>query len=201
MEHVFDYKSQPLIAPKEGSLDAAQVKELVEYAQRYHVTILPEQQAFGHLHHVLKYEIYNDLAETPHGHVLTPTKPGSYDLIKSFYAELAPLFPGPLFHIGSDETFELGQGQTKQRAAEIGLGRVYLEHLQKVSEIMKPYHKRLMFWGDIAIRYPELLGVLPKDMIANAWSYGPSPDFTKQIKPFRDAGLDAFVSPDANNWV
>jgi len=70
IEHVFDYQSRPLIGPKEGSVTAAEIEELVRYAKRYYVTILPEQQAFGHLHHVLKNELYTDLAETPHGHVL-----------------------------------------------------------------------------------------------------------------------------------
>lgn len=200
IEHVFDYQSHPLIGPKEGSLNAADIKELVQYGKRYYVTILPEQQAFGHLHHVLKNEIYNDLAETPHGHVLAPVSEKSYDLIKDLYAELVPLFPGPLFHIGSDETFELGQGQTKDRAKEVGLGRIYLEHLKRVSEIMKPYNKRLMFWGDVAMHYPELLEILPKDVIAVAWSYGPAQSFDKNLKPYKDAGLDLFVSPGANNW-
>ena len=200
IEHVFDYQSHPLIGPKEGSLNAAEVKELVEYAKRYYVTILPEQQAFGHLHHVLKNEIYNDLAETPHGHVLAPVNEKSYELIKDLYAELVPLFPAPLFHIGSDETFELGRGQTKERASEVGLGRIYLEHLKRVTEIMKPYNKRLMFWGDVAIRYPELLQILPKDVIAVAWSYGPDQSFDDKLKPYRNAGLDLVVSPGANNW-
>ncbi|HSB10273.1 MAG TPA: glycoside hydrolase family 20 zincin-like fold domain-containing protein [Blastocatellia bacterium] len=200
IEHVFDYQSHPLIGPKEGSLTASEVKELVQYAKRYYVTILPEQQAFGHLHHVLKNELYSDLAETPHGHVLAPVNEKSYALIKDLYAELVPLFPGPLFHIGADETFELGRGQTKERAKEVGLGRIYLEHLKRVSEIMKPYNKRLMFWGDIAMRYPELLSILPKDVIAVAWSYGPSQGFDNMLKPYKDAGLDLFVSPGASNW-
>ncbi len=200
MEHVFDYQSQPLIAPKEGAITAAEVKELVAYAQKYYVTILPEQQAFGHLHHVLKNEAYNDVAELPHGHVLTPTNEKTYELIQSMYAELTPLFPGPLFHIGSDETWELGQGQTKQLAQQEGLGKVYLEHLKKVSEIMRPYHKRLMFWGDIAMHYPELLNILPKDVIAVAWEYDPKPNFDSMLKPYKDAGLDLFVAPGANNW-
>src|SRR5262249_37166490 len=175
-------------------------RELVAYANRYYVTILPEQQAFGHLHHVLKYETYGDLGETKHGHVLAPVNEKSYDLIKGLYAELVPLFPGPLFHIGADETFELGRGQTKARADEVGLGRVYLEHLKRVAEMMKPYNKRLMFWGDIAIRYPELLNILPKDIIAVAWRYNPAPSFESLLKPYRDAHLDVFVAPGANNW-
>lgn len=200
MEHVFDFQSQPLMAPKEGALTPEQIKEIVEYAQKYYVTILPEQQAFGHLHHALKYEIYSDIAERPHGHVLTPTNEKSYDFIKNLYAELVPLFPGPFLHIGADETFELGQGQTKARADEVGLGRVYMEHLQKVHEILKPYHKQLMFWGDIAVKYPQLLTILPKDIIAVPWDYDAKPSYDTILKPYKDAGLAIMVAPGASDW-
>jgi hexosaminidase len=200
MEYPFDFPQQPIIAPKEASITPEMAKELVAYAAKYHVTILPEQQAFGHLHHVLKWEMYSDMAERPHGHVLSPANPKTYDFIKSMYAQLVPLFPGPLFHIGADETFELGLGQTKSLAEQEGLGRVYLQHVQKVAEIMKPYNKRLMFWGDIAMHYPDLLKILPKDVIAVAWKYDDRPNFDAELKPYKDAGLDLFVSPGANNW-
>jgi hypothetical protein len=200
MEHVFDFQSQPLMAPKEAALTPDQIREVVQYAEKYYVTILPEQQAFGHLHHALKYEIYSDVAETPHGHVLTPTNERSYDFIKSLYAELVPLFPGPFVHIGADETFELGRGQTKARADQVGLGRVYLEHLQKVHEILEPYHKQLMFWGDIAVKYPELLQILSKEMIAVPWDYDVKPSYDAILKPYTDAGLRTMVAPGASNW-
>jgi hypothetical protein len=200
MEHVFDFASQPLVAPKEAALTPQEIKALVEYAKLRYVTIVPEQQTFGHLHHMLKYEIYSDVAERPHGHVLTPTKPRSYDLIKAMYADLVPLFPGPFLHIGGDETFELGHGQTGPRVTEVGLGRVYLEHMQKVNEILQPYHKQLMFWGDIALKYPQLLSILPKDVIAVPWDYSPSPSFDGIIKPYRDAGLRVVVAPGVSDW-
>jgi hypothetical protein len=200
LEHVFDFASQPLLAPKEAALTPQEINALVDYGKQLYVTILPEQQAFGHLHHMLKYEIYSDVAERPHGHVLTPTKQQSYDIIKSMYADMVPLFPGPFLHVGGDETFELGQGQTAARVAEVGMGRVYLEHMQKVFSILQPYHKQLMFWGDIALKYPQLLGILPKDMIAVPWDYAPKPNFESIIKPYRDAGLPVFVSPGAQTW-
>ncbi len=200
MEHVFDYASQPLVAPHEASITPEQVKELVTYASRYHVTVMPEQEPFGHLHHALKYEIYQDIAETPHGHVITPTNPRSFEFVRSMFSELVQVFPSPLFHIGADETFELGQGRTRALAEQEGLGKVYLDGIVKLYELMKPYHKRLLFWGDVAEKYPQLLGVLPKDLIANAWDYNPRPDFTSKIKPFRDHGLDVFVSPGSSSW-
>ena len=200
MEHIFEFQSQPLVAPQEAALTPSQIRELIEYAQKYYVTILPEQQTFGHLHHVLKYEIYSDIAETPHGHVLTPTNEKTYDFIEALYGELVPLFPGPFLHIGADETFELGRGQTKARADQVGLGRVYLEHLQKVNSILKPYHKQLMFWGDIAVKYPQLLGILPKDMIAVPWDYDAKPSYDSILKPYKDAGLHIVVAPGVSNW-
>jgi hexosaminidase len=200
MENVFDFQSQPLVPPKEAALTPAEIKELVAYAGKYFITVVPEQQAFGHLHQFLKYEVYSDIAEVPHGHVLTPTNPKTYDFIRDVYGEVVPLFTGPFFHIGADETFELGQGQTKALADREGLGRVYLEHLQKVFEIMQPYHKQLMFWGDIAVKYPELLSILPKEMIAVPWDYDVKPSYESIITPYTNAGLRVMVAPGVSNW-
>lgn len=204
MEHVYDFRTQPRVPPKEppkqAALTPSEIKELVDYAGKYYITLLPEQQAFGHLHQFLKYEIYSDLAETPHGHVLTPTNPKTYDFIRQIYSEVVPLFPGPFFHIGADETLELGLGQTNALAAQKGLGRVYVEHLQKVFEIMEPYHKQLMFWGDIAVKYPEMLTIVPRDMIAVPWEYVPKPSYENMITPYTNAGLRVVVAPGAGNW-
>ena len=200
LEYPFAYQSEPLIGPRDGSLTAAEIKELVEYARHYHVELVPEQQAFGHLHHVLKWEKFSDIAELPHGNVLTPTNPKTYDFINRLYAELVPLFPSKFFHIGADETFELGEGQTKALKEKEGLGKVYFDHILKVRDLMEPYHKRLMFWGDIALHYPELLNQLPKDLVVMTWNYNPRDSFDPLIKPFRDAGLDVMVCPGVNNW-
>ena len=41
-----------------------EAREMVEYAAKYHITIIPEQEAFGHLHHVLKFEaVFSGLAK------------------------------------------------------------------------------------------------------------------------------------------
>lgn len=71
--------------PPPGSvLTPAEVKELVASAHNYHVTIAPEQEAFGHLHQLLKYGINQDVAETPRGHALAAGQPRSLLLIKDW---------------------------------------------------------------------------------------------------------------------
>lgn len=200
MEHTFASTTHPLIGPEGGSLTPAEIRELVAYARNYHVELVPEQQTFGHLHKALRLEKYADLAETPYGDVLSPQQPGSYKLVADWYKEINELFPGQFFHIGEDETFELGEGQSKDAAKAKGVGAVYFEHLNRVRDLLKPYNRRLMFWGDIALNHPDLIGKIPKDMIVMNWQYSARDEFEASIKPFKDAGLEQFVCPGAHTW-
>ncbi|MBE3076487.1 MAG: family 20 glycosylhydrolase, partial [Actinobacteria bacterium] len=199
-EHTLEYESNPLATPPGGAMTAADVRELVAYAEKYHVDIIPEQESFGHLHHVLKYEIYSPLAETPHGHVLAPGQPGSLPLIRQMFAEIDSLFPSRFVHLGADETFELGRGQTAERVRTEGIGTVYIDFLKQIEVALKPSGKRFLFWGDVAMNHPDLVKTLPKDLIAVAWNYEPDTSFTRFISPFRNAGIETWVAPGVNNW-
>jgi len=199
-EHTFAYASTPVAAYPGGAMTADEGRELVEYAAKYHITIIPEQEAFGHLHHVLKFEQYSSMGETPRGAVLAPGDPGSLPQIGEWFGELAKVFPGPYAHIGADETSQLGLGRTHDEVAQQGLGKVYLSFLSQIHEQLAPLHKRLLFWGDIAENSPELVGTLPKDMIAVSWHYDAAPDFTKNLEPFLKSGLETWVAPGVNNW-
>ena len=225
-EHTQQYTSNPLPAPPGGSLSPADARELSAFAARYHVTIIPEQEAFGHLHHNLTWEQYQPLAETPHGAVLAPGQPGSLALIQQMFTELAADYPGPFLHIGADETADLGLGQTKSDVDARGLGPVYLDFLERIDTALAPLHRRLLFWGDIAQSIvqrstaysanagasspdrldPDILRNVPaafkQNTIAVAWWYTPNPSggFAKFLTPFTSAGFETWVAPGINNW-
>ncbi|HVG26824.1 MAG TPA: family 20 glycosylhydrolase, partial [Acidobacteriaceae bacterium] len=204
-EHTQQYASNPLPAPPGGSMSAADARELVAYAAKYHVMVVPEQEAFGHLHHDLVYEQYQALAETPHGAVLAPGQPGSTQVIKQMFTELAALYPSPFLHIGADETVDLGVGQTKAAVEAQGLGAVYLNFMQQIETTLRPLNRRLLFWGDIAEHSPDLLKAMPaefkRNTIALAWQYNPNPNgFGRYLKPFTEAGFETWVAPGINNW-
>ncbi len=200
MEHVFGSAAHPLIAPEGGTITPAEIRELVAYARRYHVELVPQQQTFGHLHKALKFEQYNELAEVPYGDVLSPQAEGTYQLVADWYKELDELFPGQFFHIGADETFELGRGRSAEAVKARGIGNVYFDHLKRVRELLTPYKRRLMFWGDIALNHPDLLPSVPRDMIAMNWDYAPKPSYEARIGLFKKAGLEQFVCPGVQSW-
>jgi len=199
-EHTFAYDSTPVAAFPGGAMTPDEARELVAYAAQYHIMVIPEQESFGHVHHVLKFEQYSPLAETPHGAVLAPEDTRSLPQIGEWFGELAKVFPAPYAHIGADETFELGLGRTRDQVKQQGLGAVYLNFLSQIHTQLAPLHKRLIFWGDIAEHSPELVGTLPKDMIAVPWIYDAKPDYTADILPFTKAGLETWVAPGVNNW-
>ncbi len=202
-EHTQEYVSNPLMAPP-GSVTPEEAIELVAYAKLYHIIVVPEQEAFGHLHHNLTWEQYQQIAETPHGAVLAPGQPGSLDLIKQMFTELATLYPGPFLHIGADETVDLGLGQTKAEVDSRGLAAVYLDFLQRIVTALKPLNRKILFWGDIAQDAPDLLKGLPQSFkdstIAIAWVYNVEPKYDKYLTPFTKAGFETWVAPSVVNY-
>ena len=203
-ENTMQYASDPLAAPPGGSITPAEARELVAYATKYHVVIIPEQEAFGHLHFMLNTEMYAPLAETPHGHVLAPGAPGSLPFIHRMFGQLAQDYPGPFLHLGADETVDLGKGVTKPEVDSKGLGVVYLDFLQRIVADLKPLNRRFLFWGDVAMHDPDLVKALPpefkRNVVAVAWEYNPHPTFAPYIKPFTNANLECWVAPGVNDW-
>lgn len=200
LEHTLYYANQPLAAPPGSYLSPADVAELVRYAAQYHITVVPEQEAFGHLHQVLKYDIYQDVAETPHGHVLAPGQPGSMPLIKDWFKQIAEQFPSPFVHIGADETLDLGRGRTHDEVAKRGYGPVYVDFLKQIHDGLAPLNKKILFWGDISWDDPKAIPGLPKDMIAVPWNYWDTTGFDKVLVPFQQAGMETWVAPGDDNW-
>jgi hypothetical protein len=199
-EHTLLYPDHPLAAPTGGSLTPAQAAELVAYARQYHVTIVPDQESFGHLHHVLKWELYQDQVETPHGYMLAPGQDGTLPLIKDWFAGVAQEFPSPFIHIGADETFDLGVGRTHDAVAQQGYGPVYVAFVKQIHDALAPLNRRLLFWGDIGDANPDAVAGLPKDMIAVPWDYWDQTGFDKLIAPFAKNGIETWVAPGDSNW-
>ncbi len=199
-ENNLEYADDPLAAPPGGALTRDQAQRLVAFASRLHIMIVPEQEAFGHVHHVLEYEKYADVAETPHGYVIAPGQPGSLPLIKSWFTQIAADFPSPFLHIGADETFDLGMGRTKPAVDQRGLGPVYADFLASIHSTLAPLHRRLLFWGDIGDSDPSAIPGIPKDMIAIPWIYWHEDSYDHDILPFKNQGLETWVAPGDANW-
>lgn len=199
MEYQYAFQKHPLIGPVDGSLTPADLAALVDYARRYHVDILGNQQSFGHFERILRHEQYAALRENES--VLSPVNEDSYRLLDDLYSEVCPLLPFPFFNVCCDETWGLGSGPSKALADKIGTGGVYVQHVRRVHDLLKDrYHKRMMMWGDIILQHPDQLQQVPQDTIMLTWGYGDRDSFEDQIIPFQKSGYEFFVCPGTSNW-
>jgi hypothetical protein len=169
MEHVFVSPTDPLPAPLDG-VTPAQLHELAEYAARFHVALIPEQQSFAHMHNTLRLERYAGAAELPHGFLLAPNAPLSLDYLARIVAqELAAVGRPPFFHIGSDETATLGLGSTQSYVAQRGRSNAYAEHIVAMNRLIAPSGARLMLWDDGIENDPAIMKLIPSNAVVVNW--------------------------------
>jgi hypothetical protein len=196
-ENVVETEKHKKFAPPDGSVTITEWKELAEYARRYHVMLIGNFQSFGHFEKILAHPEYTHLGEA--GTLLSPAYPESIELLKDIYTEMVPAFGAPLFNINSDETFDLGKGASKKMVDSLGTAAVYCSHINKIHSILSGLDVRMMIWGDIVLKHPESLEMLPKDIIMMMWNYDPQESFADMIEPVKNAGFEFTVSPGVLN--
>ena len=201
MEHTFRYPGHEKVWEEADALDEAEIRKLAAYCELNGIELVPCQNTFGHMERWLTKEEYNHLAKFPKGGAVTPwgavkkfpttldpANPGSIKLVREILDALLPCFTSGRANICCDETFEISDAEE------------YLGFLLKVCEAARANGKRPMFWGDIVLKHPELIGKLPKDLIALDWGYEGNHPFLKEAAEFKKSGLDFYVCPGTSSW-
>ena len=84
---------------------------------------------------------------------------------------------------------------------ERGEPRVYLDFLLKIAKLCEKHQRRMMFWGDIIMKEPELITDVPRDAVALEWGYEHDHPYDADGRAFAKAGLPFYVCPGAGGWI
>ena len=199
IEDMFAFQSHPLIGKGRGALTSAELKELDTYAKQYYVDIIPIFQTLGHCENLLSIPEYLHYAEYPGGRTLNISDEGTYTLLDELIGELCSSFSAPYFNMAADETRDVGLGASKERVAKLGLPKVLAEHYRRVAGIIKKHGKTPMIYGDIILKNPEILDMIPKDILIVDWNYDPQYHYDSP-QVFKTAGFPFVVSPAVRNY-
>ncbi len=150
-EDKFEYPSHPEIGAP-GAFTMEEMQEMTRYAQKYHVQIVPLIQGLGHVSFILKWPQYSHLREIPASNwEFCPLKDGSYELLNDLWQDAIKATPGSEYiHIGSDETYELGQGVEcgcEARVKEIGKHGLMTEFINRCAEPLIKEGRTVMAWS------------------------------------------------------
>jgi hypothetical protein len=198
-EHTFRFRRHPTIGAGACPLDAQTFRELDRYAAARFVDLIPCLQSLGHMEHILKLPRYAQLAEGDAGWTISPSEPGTYELLRDLYDEFLPNFRSHFFNANCDEPYDLERGKSADRAKTLGAGGVYLEHLRRVRDLARVHGKRTMIWGDVVHAHPERIGEIDRDLVLLDWWYEADCDYDR-VRAFADAGLEFFVCPGTSSW-
>lgn len=212
-EHTFAYRNYEPVWRGWGPLTGHELLLLDASCRRLGIDLVPNENSFGHLRYWLEYAPLRKLAEVKEPYegsdgtflryptTLAATHPQTLPFLRELYDELLPYFTSRRFNVGCDETWDLGRGQSKHLCEHKGKGRVYLDFLKKIHRQVTARGRRMMFWGDIVLHYPELINELPKDVVALNWGYEANHPFEKETGIFAASGLPFYVCPGTSTWM
>jgi hypothetical protein len=213
IEHTFAYRDYKPVWKAWGALTGKEIMKLDARCNELGIDLVPNQNSFGHLRQWLEYPPLKKLAEVAgpyesaggdflrYPSTLAPNHPDTLPFLRGLYDELLPNFSSCFFNAGCDETWDLGRGQSKTLCERKGKGRVYLDFLKKIRRAVSARGRKMMFWGDIVLRYTELIRELPKDLIALNWGYEANHPFDREAAIFSGSGVPFYVCPGTSTWL
>lgn len=203
---VYEYKNFPEYWKDTKPLTKEEIKELDAYCKERFITLVPNQNGFGHMAAWTKKKELSHLAITDKfgnpSPTLNPLKKESLELIEKIYDGYFDAFSSDMVNIGMDEPNELGLNETKAECDKRGVGAVYAEYLKKVCALISnKYNKTPMFWDDVVFKHPEQLENLPKDAIVMDWGYESWHHFDRNCSILKENGLRFYVCPGTSMWL
>ena len=199
IEDMIEFKSYPSIGKDRGALTYSEIKEIVKFADDHFIEVIPIFQTLGHYENILSQNEFIHLADFPGAASLDVTNEETYKFLETLLSEVFELFPSKYFHMGADESYDVGFGNSKKLAEQTDLATVHANHYKRVYDICKKYDKEVMMYGDIILSHPEILEKIPKDITIVDWHYFPRFNYPS-TKIFDDAGFKYIVSQTVWNF-
>ncbi len=172
-EDKFGYTSHPEIAAP-GAFTKREVQEFTALALKHHVQLVPLVQGLGHVSYILKHKKHWPLREIPASNwEFCPLKDGTYALLFDLWDEAMEATPGVKFlHIGTDETYELGQGEAcgcRKLAEEHGKEFLMQKFIRRAHEHIAKSGRQVISWaGGPVLSSPDRP---PKDLISYEYTH------------------------------
>lgn len=214
-EHTFAYPGHEKVWEGYSPFNAEEIRELDRFCSDHAIELVPNQNSLGHLERWLEHEEYRYLAEAPKGYLnpwgtfqpvgssLCPSIPESLDFLKGLYDALLPNFTSRSFHIGCDETFDIGLGRSADRLAELGgdSGKLYREMVNRICEEVLLRGRLPMIWGDMLERRPDLVKSLQPGVTVICWWYEGDGSLSDRVSVFSEAGIPTIAACGTSSWM
>lgn len=151
MEDIFQIETEPKFGYMRGSYSKEELQEMVLFAEKLGITLIPCIQTLGHFSQFLRWfssASYKDTFD-----VLKVRSDQTYDLIEKMIKTMKGIFKTKKIHVGMDETFGFGFGRYYKENGYKAQPELFMEHLIKVNNIcLENGFLDVYIWSDMFFR-------------------------------------------------
>lgn len=206
IEDMFRFDADPRIGKERGAITKTEMARMAREARKNHVVLQPVLECLGHQDRLLslpenrKFAEIQDPEKDPWS--FSPVSEEAFQFVAALIDEMAAATSSPFFHIGGDESWDVGKGTSKKQVEKLGIGRVHAEYFARLNtHITEKHGRRMMLYADMINRHPEAMEYLPRDCILVDWHYSTKSDFAT-VGKLKKAGFEnVFTSPGIWSWA
>ncbi|XP_045840685.1 hexosaminidase D isoform X2 [Meles meles] len=161
-EDMFPYEGRLRLLRAKHAYSPPEIREILHLATLNQLEVIPLVQTFGHMEFVLKHEALAHLREVAlFPNTLNPHEAEALALVGAMVSQVMELHPGARwFHVGCDEVYYLGEGETSRRWLQQEhntKARLCLSHIKAVACHVLARHPatRPLVWDDMLRAIPE----------------------------------------------
>lgn len=162
-----------------------EMRDIIAYAAKYHIEIIPEIDMPGHMKPVAS--VFTHLALPGTNYKLDLSNPDVYAFVRNLLNEYCDLFPGRYFHCGMDEYLTASEypnyphlSQYAQQHFGTSDGQVvYYHFINFANEIVNSKGKIMRMWNDGL--YENAMSIVPKNVVLDVWFVHPGALSAKQL--------------------
>lgn len=207
----FAYESYPHIWEKETPITPDELRQIDIYCKSKFIELVANQNCLGHMQPWLVNDEFNHLSECPDGFIfargervppatIDPTNDSAIEFVENLMDDLLPNFSSDKFNVNLDEPFELGRGASKDIVEKHGLGQLYLDYICKIHKSVSKRGKKMMMWGDVISKHPDIMKNLSKDISIIEWGYESDHPFDDKCRQLSQHGVDFYLAPGTSSW-
>jgi hypothetical protein len=214
-EDSYAVQGEPYFGYMRGKYSPDDFREVDRYAAIFGIEAIPCIETLAHLSDALQWDVYRDIREDED--TLLPGSDKAYAFVEKMITAASAPFQTKRIHIGMDEAWKLGQGNSLKLH---GLRRkidIMSEYLSRVLEITDRLGLRPMIWSDMYFRAasktgdyydvssfisPDDIKKMPKNVQFVYWDYyHDEPGFyTEWIKRHKQFGSDPVFAGGIWGW-
>lgn len=156
-----------------------EIKEIIEFAKRYNITVIPEIEMPGHMASVTKvypeWQLEDKNGNYNHTRI-DLTNPEVYEFVENLLNEFVPMFEGEYFHIGADEYIPIDEYSNYPKLEAYAKEKygskakaidAYYGFINFANGIVKKHGKTTRIWNDGLGPYGTIK--VDTDIVLDVW--------------------------------